>query len=223
MTSEDISGFITEYTANYRVITKITTYKFQEYDPRRVVEQDYETQCCWEITDNIRTLLAHNPELNIVRDESKDVKTDLTVISNALQQHKLITLRYWDKLEFSEKDANICGDHYMSCIGFQDANMTNVLLIQSPPDNVISPERPIDFQILKLEDFLQEYELIMTGESPDWFYKSKYEFTTQIEVYDRKPVSKRRVLDHVLMGHDDLTKLNAIILKNQLNVIISFK
>lgn len=194
---DDLVGFMQEYYKYSNPISKIIEEKHCKSSTLAPTEKDFECQVCWQVTNNIRSIVALNPKFNPVIEESTDPDQCIKIISDALMQNKLVTIQY-EAIEGYDKGTYPGPEHHLSCIG---SNGKFVFVIQfgktllTKVDTCHNPKT--EYEILQIDDFLQRIYLVQTGQEPDWFNGIQFPHQLTIEVHDRHPLNSKLITDYL--------------------------
>jgi hypothetical protein len=130
---------------------------------------------CWGVTDNIKYLLAIDPNNIPIIKVSNDIPLVLSIISDSLYDNKLLVIEY-QKFD-EESDCThyfaLIGDHgWVHKIEFLGENGTHTIM-----------------ETYGIETMFKIIYDLMTGFLADWFNHEKGEFFLTISVHDRKPLT----------------------------------
>ena len=172
---EDITNFMTEYTANIRQISSITMMK----NMGEIEEDLLEADVCWMLTDNIRGILSSNDVIQEM--ESNNHKEIIPFLKEHLSQNRLIIV----------VQDHCSWDHWFCLIGHGD----KVHLVEKSPScfNFV--------ETFTLEGISSEIKSILKGTKPDRFYGIRGSHMLNMWVHSRGLLCKETVQEYLKFSY----------------------
>ena len=115
--TDDFPSFKLEYVQHVREISKIVEEMYCYESSMAPFEEHFDVQVCWQVTNNIKLITAKTPNYNPIVINSTDANLCSKIISDALTQNKLVTIKYEAIEGYDPNDDGPGPEHHLSCIG----------------------------------------------------------------------------------------------------------